>query len=208
MAQKPVKKAAAKKAPAKKVVAKKAPAAKPVAKVAAKPAVKKAPVKKAPVKKAAAKKAPVKTVAAPAVEEKVVMTAPMAAPCAQDCGCNGGKKCKCGGFGRFLKKLVIFLVIFALGFTAAKFCTMHKMHRGFGGPRVEFVNGCADVSKIACPEMAAKIAAADVNGDGCISKEEFKAAKKEMRKEMRGCKGECPMRRGECETCTRPEVQE
>ncbi|MDR0726616.1 MAG: hypothetical protein LBF37_00970 [Rickettsiales bacterium] len=187
MAQKPVKKTVAKKAPAKKAVAK----------VAAKPAVKKAPAKKA----AAKKVAPVKAVAKPAVE--AVMAAPAAAPCAQDCGCgcNSGKKCRCGGFGRFLKKLVIFLVIFALGFATAKFCTMHKFHKGFRGPRVEFVNGCVDMAKIPCPELAQKVSLADANGDGCVSKEEFKAAKREMRKEMRGercgnegCSGGCSHR--------------
>lgn len=212
MAQKPVKKAAAKKAPAKKVVAKKTAPVKPVAKPVAKPAVKKAPVKKAPAKKVAAKKvAAVKAVAAPAVEEKVVMAAPVAAPCAKDCGCgcNNGKKCRCGGFGRFLKKLVIFLVIFALGFAAAKFCTMHKFHKGFRGPRVEFVNGCVDLAKVPCPELAAKIAEADVNGDGCVSKEEMKAAKKEMRREMHGKRQGCPMARGEgCGCGERPESAE
>lgn len=180
MAQKPVKKAAVKKAPVKKPVVKKAPVAKPAA-------------KKAPAKK---------KVAAPVAQETVVLAAPVT-PCGKDCGCgcNGGKKCGCGcgGMGRFLKKLVIFLVIFALGWCGAKFCMMKKFHRGFNGPRVEFVNGCLDVAKIPCPEMAAKISIADVNGDGCISKEEFKTVKNEMRKEFKDRRGEgCGCRKCGC----------
>ena len=37
--------------------------------------------------------------------------------------------------------------------------------------------------------MQEKLATADVNGDECISVEEFKAMKKEMKKGMRGPKG-------------------
>ncbi|MDR1338069.1 MAG: hypothetical protein LBJ73_03510 [Rickettsiales bacterium] len=171
------------KKPVKKTIAKKAPAAKPVVKPA---------VKKAPVKKIAAKKtAPVKT--APIAAEKTATTAPIAASCAQgcECGCGDGKKCHCGGAGRFVKKLIIFAIIFALGFAAAKFCTMRHHHgfKGFHGPRVEFVNGCVDVTKISCPETAEKIAAADANGDGCVTKEELKSARKELGKGC-GC-GKC-----------------
>lgn len=143
------------------------------------------PIKKAPAKKAPAKK----IVAKPAVTAAPVAAAPAACP--QSCGCG----CKCGGFGRFLKKLIVFLVIFALGFVAAKFCDHGKEFRR--GMHPEFVNGCLDVTKIKCPEMAAKVAAMDTDANGCVTREEFRAAKKAMRGAGRpdcGCEkcGETP----------------
>lgn len=132
------------------------------------------------VKKAVAKKAPAKKVVKPAVAAPVAAPAVAAAPA---CGCGCG--CKCGGFGRFVKKLVVFLVIFALGFAAAKFCP-HMGKRFHKGP--EFVNGCMDVTKIKCPVMLEKIQTLDADANGCITREEFRAGKKEMHG---GCKGDC-----------------
>jgi hypothetical protein len=161
----------------KKAAAKKVAAVKPVAKPTIRPAVKKAIAKKAPAKKAAI------------MTEKAV-AAPVIAPAAAPCGCHECKGCK-SGVARFFKKLIIFLIVFSLGWCAAKYCGMkHHIFGGFVGPRVEFVNGCADVTKIPCPEMAAKLAIADVNGDGCITKEEFRTIKKELRKEFRRDRGD------------------
>jgi hypothetical protein len=217
MAQKPVKKTAGK-APAKKAVAKKAatkpdvkPIAKPVVQAAVKPVAKKAPVKKAVAAKAAAKKTAAVKVA-PIAAENVVATAPVEAPAAKGCGCGCGGKCCCGRFGRFVKKLVIFAIIFALGYATAEVWNPGHYFKGFRGPRVEFVNGCVDFARISCPEMAARSAQADTNGDGCVSKAEFRAAQKQMRKEFRAHKGGYPMHRGkECAGgcgASQPEVRE
>ena len=113
----------------------------------------------------------------------VVKTAPAAAQAA--CQCTGGCGCR-HGFGRFVKKLILFVIVFALGWAACCcFCCGHKgkMFGKFGhGAEFKhmFVNGCLDLSKIQCPEKAQKIAAvaatADADADGCISPKELKAA--------------------------------
>jgi len=94
----------------------------------------------------------------------------MAGPAGCTCGCG----CRCG----FWKKLLILLLVFAAGFAVAKYCFRGRgMH--MGKPMMMermFVNGCLDVSKIQNPELAQRVAAADANGDGCITKEELKAA--------------------------------
>lgn len=158
MAQKTVKKAAAKPAAAKKAPVKKAaPAAK-------KPAVKKA-VAPAP-----------KAVAAPVMEKH-------GCGCGHDCGCGGNCGCRKGSrFGRFMRKLVWFIIIFALGFAAAKLCCCGPRHYG---PRVHFTNGCLDVSSVKCPKLAQALPAMDINQDGCITRDEFRAVKRQMRAEVR-----------------------
>ncbi|MBN1324771.1 MAG: hypothetical protein JW974_00950 [Alphaproteobacteria bacterium] len=177
MAKKQVKKAAV----TKKVVAKKAPAKKPVA---AKPVAKKAPAKK-PV---AAK--PVVKAAAPAPETKFVMEAPIAS--VPSCGCC----CRNFGFCRFVRKLIVFFVIFALGYAAAIYCP-HSKRFFNNGPRMQevFVNGCLDVAKLPNPDMVEKIKTADTNADNCISKDEFDAVRAEFRKENRADRPAGPMRR-------------
>ena len=122
-------------------------------------------VAKKTVAKSAVKKTPVKKEVAPVVTEKF--------PCGCDKGCACGGKCACRG-GKFFKKLIVFLIIFALGFVAAKMCCCkyNKM------PRPQFDNGCLVVK---CPEMAKKIPMMDADKNGCVTKEEFKAAKKAMK---------------------------
>ncbi len=152
-----------------------------------KTATKTAATKKAPAKKTVAKKTVAKK-AAP--EKKIVAAAPVAheCPCGHDCKC--GAECKCahhGGckFGRFVKKLIVFLIIFALGFAAAKFCPCNKRGAMMRGPRVEFVNGCLDASSVKCPKLVESLPAMDINQDGCITRDEFRAVKREMRREIR-----------------------
>ena len=158
--------------------------------------VKKSAAKKPAAKKTTVKKAPAKK---PVVKTTPVMTAPVAhgcgcgancacgagCKCGANCACGAGCKCGCkcgGGFGRVLKKLVILLVFFALGFVAAKMCCCGlKMH----GPRLRFPNGCLDVTSVKCPKLAAALPAMDINQDGCITREEYKMVKKNMRREIR-----------------------
>lgn len=152
-------------------------AQKTVKKAAAKPVAKKAPVKKVAAKKPAAKKATVKEVkmAAPVMEMH-------ACGCGADCHCCGGCKCGASKFGRFVRKLVVFLVIFALGFAAAKLCCCGPRHHG---PRMHFVNGCLDTASVKCPKLAAALPAMDINQDGCITRDEFRQVKRNMRAEIR-----------------------
>lgn len=154
-------------------------AQKPVKKTAAKTVAKPA-AKKAPVKKVAAKKT------AKTVENNVVMPAVETYDCGCAKGCACGGNCGCHGgftFGRFIKKLIIALIIFALGFAAAKMCCGGKY--GMRGPRAHFVNGCLDTASVKCPKMLEILPAMDINQDGCITREEYKAVKKELRREMR-----------------------
>jgi len=151
-------------------------------------------VKKTTTKTAAAKKAPVKkaaprkTVAKPAVaiEEKATMAPMEKYPCGCDKDCACGGKCGChghGGFARFFRKLIVALILFALGFASAKmFCCNHYGPRG---PRVQFIDGCMDVESVKCPKLVAALPAMDINQDGCITREEYRAVKKEMRREIR-----------------------
>lgn len=155
MAEKTTKKTTAKKAVAKKTVSKPSTTKKTVA------------------KKAAAKKTTEtkKVVAAPVVEKL---------PCGCDKGCACGGECACAKkkctFGRFLKKLILVLIIFALGFASAKMCCNGK--RGKMGPRPEFENGCLVVK---CPKLAEMVPMMDTDANGCVSREEFKAARKQMK---------------------------
>jgi len=124
-----------------------------------------------------------------AVAKPVVKTAPVATA-APTCKCGPG--CRCGG--GFFKKLIILLIVFAAGFAVCHFGCGKK---GFHGKRMhfagKFVDGCLDMSKIKCPLKAEKFAQADLNGDGCITKEELRTFWKEKRAAMADheeCEGE------------------
>ncbi|MCL1902460.1 MAG: hypothetical protein FWG18_02410 [Alphaproteobacteria bacterium] len=130
-----------------------------------------------------------KTTKKPATRTAAKPAPAMAAPATP---CCGGCACRCGGFWRFVKKLIIFIIIFALGFAACKFMCMHK-HWGMGMKRMQFVNGCLDTSKIRCPRMLDKVQQMDLNGDGCITKAEMMEWKKTKRAEFRAEREEdCP----------------
>ena len=168
-------------------------AQKTVKKTAAKAtATKKAPVKKVAVKKATVKKAPAKKIAPAAVVETKVITPAtetFACGCGSNCACGGHcaehhAEHACGGFGRFIKKLIIVLIIFALGFAAAKMLAHHKPQH-MRDPRAEFVNGCLDASTVKCPKMLESLPAMDTNADNCISREEYRTFMKQMKREMR-----------------------
>ena len=149
-----------------------------------------ATAKKPTAKKAAAKKttrATVKPVVAPEM-----VASEHTCKCGGECHC--GANCQCGTecachtckhgsrFWRFVKKLIIFIIIFALGFAAAKFCPCNHHPRA---PRLHFVNGCVDVASVKCPKLAAALPAMDINQDGCITREEYKLVKQKMRREIR-----------------------
>jgi len=127
-------------------------------------------VKKTTVKKATVKKSAVK--AAPVMEHK--------------CECGENCKCHCHGSAHWVKHIIVWAIIFALGMVCGKLvcCGGHGMKHM---PKMHpvFVNGCLDMESIKCPKMQEKLLAADVDGNECVSVEEYKAIKKEMRKEMR-----------------------
>ena len=107
----------------------------------------------------------------------------------QKCVCGENCRCHCHGGAHWLKHLLVWAIIFALGMVCGKILCHGHCHKGMPKMHPVFVNGCLDMQSIDCPKMQEKLATADVNGDECISVEEFKAMKKEMKKGMRGPKG-------------------
>ena len=126
------------------------------------------------IKKTTVKKAPVKK-SAPVMEH--------------ECGCGENCKCHCHGGAHWVKHIIVWAIIFALGMVCGKlFCCGNHGMKHMPKMQPVFVNGCLDMESIKCPKMQEKLAAADVDANECISVEEYKAVKKEMRKEMRGGK--------------------
>lgn len=143
------------------------------------------PAKTTTQKKTTAKK----TVAKPAQKKKVAVKsitpkkAPacactqrnMECPCKHQCHCHN--HCK---FGKIIKKIVVFFIIFALGFATAKTCCFNKYDKIF---KPKFENGCLVIK---CPKMLQMAPMMDINKDGCINREEFRNAKKFMKRNKRG----------------------
>lgn len=99
--------------------------------------------------------------------------------CGTDCNCGSKCKCHCHGFGHWVKKFIIALVLVALGFAAAKVCCCGK---GMRGPRVHFArNGCMVEESVKCPKLRELLPAMDINQDGCITREEYREIKRQMR---------------------------
>ena len=146
----------------------------------AKQTAKKTATKKTVAKKAAPKTAAKKTTTKTATKKVIVTPVVETMPCGCDKNCACGGNCHCGHHKcGFFKKLILFLVIFALGFASAKVCCCNK---GGYGPRPEFENGCLVIK---CPKMAQMAPMMDANHDGCISKDEFRAFRKEMKRQKR-----------------------
>lgn len=157
---------------------------KPVKKTTAKTTTAKKPAaKKATIKKPVAKKT-----AKPVIAPETIITAPVPetpkCKCGADCACGAECKCARGGskFGRFVMRLIVVLIVFALGFAAAK---LIDGGRDFRGPRVDFDNGCLKESSVKCPQIRDALPVMDVNGDGCISRDEYRAIMREMHRQMR-----------------------
>ena len=165
MPTKPVKKTTVKSTAAKKTVAKKAT------------------VKKPAVKKTTPQAAKPDTAAKPVVAAPVVEAHAPQCPCGPECKCGGDCKCARRGsrFGRFVIKLIVALIIFALGFAAAK---LVDNGRAFG-PRVEFDDGCLVVSSVKCSQLQALVPVMDMDQHRCISREEFRTVTAELRRQMR-----------------------
>lgn len=131
-----------------------------------------------------AKKTSKKMVKKPVVKKSYVKPAPVVEP-----KCQCGENCHCHGGAHWVKHLIVWAIIFALGMVCGKMldCGHHGKHM----PKINpvFENGCLKMDSVQCPKMVEKLANADMNGDNCISLEEYKAVKKEMKKDMREHKG-------------------
>lgn len=104
------------------------------------------------------------------------------------CACGENCRCHCHGGAHIIKHIIVWAIIFALGMVCGKMmCCHHGKHMPKMNP--VFENGCLQMQSIQCPKMVEKLANADVNGDGCVSMEEYKAVKKEMKRDMRKHRG-------------------
>ena len=117
-------------------------------------------------KKAPAKKA-VKKVAKPVVAVKPVMKEiPMPDPY---CHCTKRKR-NCILTCVFTGSLILGIFIGHLFF-----CECWRKHKA---PMPEFVNGCLNVESIKCPKMLEELPMIDTDHDGCVTREELRAADK------------------------------
>ena len=126
-------------------------------------------------KKATVKKAPIKS--APVMEHK--------------CECGENCSCHCHGRAHWIKHIIVWAIIFALGMVCGKMmnCGHYAKHMQQKTHPV-FVNGCLDMQSVANKKLSEKLATADVNGDECVSIEEYKAVRKQMRPSPKGMRGQ------------------
>ena len=131
------------------------------------------PAKKT-VKKSTAKKPVVK--AAPVMEHK----------------CECGEHCHCHGKAHWVKHIIVWAIIFALGMACGKMLPCGHHNKQMPKSHPVFVNGCLDVQSVTNKKLQEKLATADADNNECISVEEYRAARKEMfpmNKGPRGPKG-------------------
>lgn len=104
-----------------------------------------------------------------------------------ECAC--GSNCACGchrhGSMHVLKHIIVWAIIFALGMACGKMMNCGHGKKMYRKMQPVFTNGCLDIASIKCPKMSEEIVAADVNGDNCISVEEYKAWKQTNKPNMR-----------------------
>ena len=130
-------------------------------KTATKPVAKKAPAKKA-----------VKKVVAPAPVIKPAANVEIPLPSAY---------CHCTKRKRNTILTCVSTSCLLIGFLISHFffccnCVHHKRM-----PELQFVNGCVDTQSIKCPKMLQDLPMIDVDHDGCVTRDELRAAKKNMR---------------------------
>lgn len=124
-----------------------------------------------------------KTTKKTAVKKTAVKPAPVME---HKCACGENCNCHCHGGAHWVKHIIAWAIIFALGMVCGKMLNCgHWQHKHMPQKNPVFINGCLDMASIECPKMQEKIMAADVDGNGCVSLEEYKAVKKEMRQEMK-----------------------
>jgi len=129
------------------------------------------------------------------VKKPIVSAAakPAAAPAPATMACNCNCDCHRHGFWHFVKKVIILAIVFLIGVAVCHFGCCKKRHMMMKHMSFD-ANGCLDMSKIKCPVKAERLMAADLNGDGCITKAELKEWRmaKFERMEAQEANEECP----------------
>ena len=105
--------------------------------------------------------------------------------------CSCGSDCPCHKHGTMhaVKHIIVWAIIFALGMACGKMMNCHHGKKMRKPIHPVFTNGCLDMKSVNCPKLAEEIVAADVNSDGCISVEEYKAFKQINKKPRKGMRG-------------------
>jgi len=105
--------------------------------------------------------------------------------------CSCGAECPCHKHGgmHIVKHIIVWAIIFALGMACGKMMNCHHGKKMMKPMHPVFTNGCLDMKSVNCPKMASEIAKADVNGDGCISIEEYRVLKQTNKKFHKGMRG-------------------
>ena len=119
-------------------------------------------------KKAPAKKPVKKTVVKPAAAPKPVFDIPEPE---RYCHCTKRKRntiLTCVSISAFVLGLLTYHLVF---------CPYHSIVK----PHLNYVNGCVDVASVKCPKLLQDLPLIDENHDGCVTKDEMRAAKKAMR---------------------------
>jgi len=116
--------------------------------------------------------------------------------CGCGCGCMGGGMAygwphRRGGFWHWIGKALLMILFFCLVWCTMKFgfILAHHGRPGMMGNRPQLTfdaKGCLDTTAIKCPMMLQKVQSADANKDGCITRDELRAAWKDMRGGMMG----------------------
>jgi hypothetical protein len=125
-----------------------------------------------------------KTVKKPTANKPVVKAAPVA-----EHKCECGEHCHCHGKAHWVKHIIVWAIIFALGMACGKMLPCGHKHKQMPKMHPVFVNGCLDVQSVTNPKLQEKLATADADNDGCISVEEYRTARKEMRPMNKGARG-------------------
>lgn len=95
--------------------------------------------------------------------------------CGPDCPCG----CHKHGAGHHIKHIVILLLVFILGYACGKImcCGKHHMPHMPHMMQPVFTDGCLDMQSVKNQKAQEMLMAADINGDNCVSVEEYKAFK-------------------------------
>ena len=105
------------------------------------------------------------------------------------CECGENCHCHCHGTAHWIKHIIVWAIIFALGMACGKMMNCgQQQHKQNLRTQPVFTNGCLDKASIKNQKLIERLENADVSGDDCISLEEYKAVRKAMAMERNRAK--------------------
>lgn len=132
------------------------------------------------VKKTAAKPAAKKTVTKRVATKPTKKVVRATAPVVEKTSCACGNKCHCcccrgHRFVRFGIKVIVLCVVFMCGMAVAPLFMRDMPKSPMHNMKFDD-SGCVVLESVTCPKMLETLATADENADGCISRDEIRAA--------------------------------